>query len=138
MSDTSYQIRVLKQLLSLLAKEDVRSRDKKSKDPSDSSLNQAKEVLSNLAGLAGKGKDELVQSICREIGQATAAVLKEPLAQLLKDRKLQVTIEFVPVKNEKEKFSKTKKTGQNRDKERDHGKASAPSKGNASSHSRHR
>jgi hypothetical protein len=114
MSDSSYQIRVLKQLLSLLAKEEG-SKDK-TKDSSEGYAGSAKEVLYNLAGLAGKGKDELVQSICREIGQATAAVLKEPLAQLLKDRKLQVTIEFVPVKNDedkdraKEKFSKRKKT----------------------------
>ncbi|MES2744328.1 MAG: hypothetical protein V4655_02830 [Bdellovibrionota bacterium] len=101
MSDSGYQVRVLKQLLSLLAKEEG-SKDK-SKDAGESYTGSAKEVLSNLAGLAGKGKDELIQSICREIGQATAAVLKEPLAQLLKDRKLQVTIEFVPVKNDKEK-----------------------------------
>ncbi|MBC7658216.1 MAG: hypothetical protein H7249_00755 [Chitinophagaceae bacterium] len=101
MSDSGYQNRVLKHLLALLAKED-------GKDESSSS--SAKEVLSTLAGLAGKGKDELVQSICREIGQATAAVLKEPLAQLLKDRKLQVTIEFVPVKNDKEKPRSSKKT----------------------------
>ena len=108
MTDSGYQIRVLKQLLSLLAKEES-TKDKSSKDSSDTYAGGAKEVLSNLAGLAGKGKDELIQSICREIGQATAAVLKEPLAQLLKDRKLQVTIEFVPVKNDKEKSPKPKK-----------------------------
>ena len=109
MTDSGYQIRVLKQLLSLLAKEES-TKDKSSKDSSDTYAGGAKEVLSNLAGLAGKGKDELIQSICREIGQATAAVLKEPLAQLLKDRKLQVTIEFVPVKNDKEKSPKAKKS----------------------------
>lgn len=92
MSDSGYQNRVLKHLAALLAKEDGKD---------EGATSSAKEVLSTLAGLAGKGKDELVQSICREIGQATAAVLKEPMAQLLKDRKLQVTIEFVPVNNDK-------------------------------------
>lgn len=109
MSDSGYQMRVLKQLLSLLAKEE-NGKNKSSKDSNDTYTGGAKEVLFNLAGLAGKGKDELIQSICREIGQATAAVLKEPLAQLLKDRKLQVTIEFVPVKNAKEKSPKPKKS----------------------------
>lgn len=113
MSDSSYQLRLLKQLLSLLAKEET-TKSKTSKEDGESYASGAKEVLSNLAGLAGKGKDELIQSICREIGQATAAVLKEPLAQLLKDRKLQVTIEFVPVKNDKEKPQKPKKSGRAR------------------------
>ena len=97
MTDSSYQNRVLKLLATMLAKDE---------DRSESSSSSAKEVLSTLAGLAGKGKDELVQSICREIGQATAAVLKEPLAQLLKDRKLQVTIELVPVNNDEEPQSR--------------------------------
>ncbi len=101
MSDSGYQNRVMKLLATMLVKDE---RD-------EGSSSSAKEVLLSLAGLAGKGKDELVQSICREIGQATAAVLKEPLAQLLKDRKLQVTIEFVPVNNDessapKSRFSK--------------------------------
>lgn len=99
MSDSGYQNRILKHLAALLAKED-------GKDEGSSS--SAKDLLLTLAGLAGKGKDELVQSICREIGQATAAVLKEPLAQLLKDRKLQVTIEFVPVNNNNDKVSTEK------------------------------
>ncbi len=101
MSDSSYQSRVLKHLATLLAKEEGKEEGLSS---------SAKELLSMLAGLAGKGKDELVQSICREIGQATAAVLKEPLAQLLKDRKLQVTIEFVPVNNEQKQARSSKKT----------------------------
>ena len=74
MSDSGYQNRVLRHLAALLAKEEGKE---------EGATSSAKEVLSALAGLAGKGKDELVQSICREIGQATAAVLKEPLAQLL-------------------------------------------------------
>lgn len=110
MADSSY--RVLRQLLSLLAKEE----NSKRKSPKDSDQSGdgygagAKEVFSNLAGLAGKGKDELIQILCREIGQATASVLKEPLAQLLKDKKLQLTIEFVPVKNDEKKSSGSKKS----------------------------
>ena len=44
----------------------------------------------------GKSKDEIVQVLCREIGVATAAVLKEPLNQVLENRKLQITMELVP------------------------------------------
>ncbi len=110
MTDSSYQIRVLKQLLSLIAKEESGSRDRSSKEAQESYAASAKELWSTLSGLAGKGKGELIQIIGREIGLATAAVLKEPLAQLLKDRKLQVTIEFVPVKNEKEKSAKSKRS----------------------------
>ncbi len=100
MSDSGYQNRVLKHLAALLAKEEGREEG--------GTTSSAKDVLTTLAGLAGKGKDELIQSICREIGQATAAVLKEPLAQLLKDRKLQVTIELVPVMNNNDKVSPAK------------------------------
>lgn len=103
MSDSGYQLRLLKQLLSLLAKEESSSGRSKDKESGDGYASGAKDMFSNLAGLAGKGKDELIQSICREIGLATAAVLKEPIAHLLKDRKLQVTIEFVPVKNNNDK-----------------------------------
>ena len=59
-------------------------------------LKGARELLSNLANWAGKGKDEIVQLICREIGYATAAVLKEPITQILKDKKLQLTLELIP------------------------------------------
>lgn len=62
----------------------------------DNSLSSAKEFLSAMASLAGQGKDELVQVICREIGTATAMVLKEPLAKLLEDKRIQITIELVP------------------------------------------
>lgn len=60
----------------------------------------ARELIGALASWAGKGKDEVVQTLCREIGQAVAAVLKEPLNQVLENKKLQFTIEFVPKKNE--------------------------------------
>ena len=59
---------------------------------------------------AGKGKDELVQILCREIGIATAAVFKEPLSQVLENRKLQITFEFVPKDEEPAKKVKTTKS----------------------------
>ena len=76
-----------------------------------------KDLISSLASLAGKGKDEVVQILCREIGLATAAIWKEPLAQILENRKLQITFEFVPKADEEpkskpssKKKSKKKKT----------------------------
>ena len=66
-------------------------------------LPKGKEFLASLASWAGKGKDELVQLICREIGVATAAILKEPLTQLLENRKLQFTVELVPTETPNKK-----------------------------------
>lgn len=62
----------------------------------DVNLKGAKDLLGSLAGWAGKGKDEVVQLVCREIGNAMAGVLKEPIAQVLEGRKLQMTLELVP------------------------------------------
>lgn len=62
----------------------------------DVNLKGAKDLIGSLAGWAGKGKDEIVQLVCREIGNAMAGVLKEPIAQVLEGRKLQLTIELVP------------------------------------------
>lgn len=53
-------------------------------------------LLQALFARAGKGKDEVVQIIAREIGMAVAAMLKEPLSQLAKHQKLQISFEFVP------------------------------------------
>lgn len=74
-------------------------------------LKFGKEFISNLANMAGKGKDEIVQIICREIGLATAAVLKEPVSQILKDKKLQLTLELVPKSDETSQSKKTKASG---------------------------
>ena len=68
----------------------------------------ARELLSMAAGWAGKGKDEIVQILCREIGMAVAAVIKEPLTQVLENRKLQISMELVP-KEESEEPAPTKK-----------------------------
>jgi hypothetical protein len=55
---------------------------------------------------AGKGKDELIQTLGREIGLAWAAVLKEPLQKIVDNRSLQITIELVP----RDKTQKSEKT----------------------------
>lgn len=56
----------------------------------------ARALISALFARAGKGKDEVVQIIAREIGVAVAAMLREPLSQLAKHQKLQISFEFVP------------------------------------------
>lgn len=67
----------------------------------DMNLKSAKDLLGSLAALAGKGKDEIAQIVCREIGNAMANVLKEPITQVLRGRKLQVTLELVETKESK-------------------------------------
>jgi hypothetical protein len=57
-----------------------------------------RELLGVAASWAGKGKDEVIQMVCREIGIATAAVLKEPLTQVVENQKLLITLEFSPKK----------------------------------------
>lgn len=90
-----------KQLLLLLLKN-------ASTNPID--LKVGKDFFGNLSSWAGKGKDELVQLICREIGLATAAVLKEPVSQMLSDKKLQLTLELVPKESEKKRRAKESKS----------------------------
>jgi hypothetical protein len=77
-------------------------------DANGRSLFALREVISTLASLAGKGKDEIVQMISREIGNAVAAALKEPMRQAMKDKKLRMTIEFVPQESSKNDHKKTK------------------------------
>lgn len=77
----------------------------------DLNLRGAKDVLGAVASIAGKGKDEVVQIVCREIGYAIANMLKEPVTQILNGRKLQMTIELVPAQEKKSSKKKnTKKT----------------------------
>lgn len=75
-------------------------------------LKTAKALINALAGWAGKGKDEIIQVLCREIGIAVAAVLKEPLNQVLENRKLRVSLELVPKTEAKPTAKKTPKTKQ--------------------------
>jgi len=65
-------------------------------DGSGSSTGTIKELISSLASLAGKGKDEIVQIISREIGIAVAGVVKEPLTSILESKKVTITIELTP------------------------------------------
>jgi len=70
-----------------------------------------KDILGTVASIAGKGKDEVVQLLCREIGQAVAAMLKEPLTQVIENRKLRISLEFVP-RNEQDRskgYAKSKR-----------------------------
>ncbi len=53
-------------------------------------------LIAALFARAGKSKDELVQTIAREIGLTVAAMLKEPLSQIAKHQKLQISFELVP------------------------------------------
>ncbi len=69
------------------------------RDP-DGGLAGPKEFLGALASWAGKGRDELLHMICKEIGEATASVLKEPLHELMKTKKLQITIELLAIEDE--------------------------------------
>jgi hypothetical protein len=69
------------------------------RDP-DGGLAGPKEFLGALASWAGKGRDELLHMICKEIGQATASVLQEPLHELMKTKKLQITIELLAIEDE--------------------------------------
>lgn len=55
----------------------------------------AKELINSTIKSAGKSKDELVQILGREIGLAWAAVLKEPIEDLLNGKSLQITVELV-------------------------------------------
>ena len=65
------------------------------RDPADDSKN-ARDLIVTLLSRAGKGKDEIVQILAREIGVAIAAMLRGPLSELAKHQKLQITFEFVP------------------------------------------
>ncbi len=72
-----------------------------------------RDLLGALASWGGKGKDEIVQVLCREIGVATAAILKEPINQVLEARKLQITLELIPKPDDK-RLKKKKKTTRKR------------------------
>ena len=68
----------------------------------------AREMLISLLSKAGKGKDEVIQVLGREIGLALAAVLAKPLEQMTETKRVRITIELVP------KGKKPKKTTSSR------------------------
>lgn len=65
-------------------------------DQTSVNLNSLRDTLLTFVSLAGKGKDEVLQILARETGAAIAALLRQPLADLAKHNRLQVTIELVP------------------------------------------
>jgi 5-carboxymethyl-2-hydroxymuconate isomerase len=67
-----------------------------------------RDTVASLATLAGKGKDEIVQMISREIGQAVAGVIKEPILEIIRERKLQITIELKDAEDKPQSGSKKK------------------------------
>ena len=67
-----------------------------------------RDVLSTVAQIAGKGKDDVVNILCKEIGVAIAAMLKEPLNDVLETKELRVSFELVS-KNKDSADKTTKK-----------------------------
>ena len=62
---------------------------------SDRDAMNARALLQAIGSWAGKGKDEVVQILAREVGIAIAAMLKEPVTQILENRRLQITLDLV-------------------------------------------
>lgn len=102
-TETQKKERRIRQLISFVLK---------GNDSSDKAFDMPtiRDLLGALASWGGKGKDEVVQALCREIGVATAAILKEPVNQVLEARKLQITLELIPKPAEKGRKKKKKKT----------------------------
>ena len=59
-------------------------------------LKTAKDLVGALAEWAGKGKDEVLQIVSKEIGVALANVLREPVAEAMRKKRLKITLEFGP------------------------------------------
>jgi hypothetical protein len=71
--------------------------------------NLTRDIVINFLSKAGKGKDEFVQVLGREIGLALAAVLEKPLSQLAENNRISVTIELEPKDRLKKKRSTSKR-----------------------------
>lgn len=65
------------------------------------------DFVNALFNKAGRGKDELIQILGKEIGSALAAMLKEPLNDIIKDKKISMSIEIV---DKKPKITRQKKS----------------------------
>ena len=70
--------------------------------------NPKKDLISLVTSLAGRGKDDIIQLLSREIGQAFGTVFKELLGKAMEGKKLNVTIELVPKDHKNPKPSKKK------------------------------
>ena len=69
--------------------------DFEDEDLSSSDAVSARALLQAIGTWAGKGKDEIVQILAKEVGVAVAAMLKEPVTQILENRQLQITLDLV-------------------------------------------
>ena len=70
--------------------------------------NGTRDLLIGLLSKAGKGKDEFVQILGREIGLALAAVLSKPLEQMTETKRIRITVELVPKTKKSAKSSRSK------------------------------
>ena len=64
-------------------------------DIGDTDAVSARALLQAVGTWAGKGKEEIVQILAKEVGVAVAAMLKEPVTQILENRQLQITLDLV-------------------------------------------
>jgi hypothetical protein len=55
----------------------------------------ARDVINQVLSRAGKSKDDIIQILGREIGIALAAMLREPLEQLVESKKIRISVELV-------------------------------------------
>lgn len=111
---------VLRSLIaSVTTRIDPRSGEK-TDDSAGIDARTAKDLIGMIATWAGKGKDEIVQVLCREIGVAIAAVVKEPLEQVLEDKRLVISFELAPKSRqaESEPSRKKKKTARTKSKKK--------------------
>lgn len=100
-----------------------------------------RDLISSTLDRAGKGKDELVRVLGREIGLAFAAVLAEPLAKLVANRKLQITMELVEraegqeegSSKESSSYATSKRAKTTEEKKRTSGSSKGQSEGSGSS-----
>lgn len=76
---------------------------------SKSEASAARDLLITLIAKAGKGKDEVIQVLGREIGTALVALLKQPVQELFRNQRLQITLELVPKSGESSQKSPRKK-----------------------------
>lgn len=71
-------------------------------------LSSAKDILNTTLSWAGKSKDDFIQMVSREAGQALAQALEGPIKEILKDQKIHMTFELKP-KKEKTSSSRGRK-----------------------------
>jgi hypothetical protein len=65
-------------------------------DQTSVNLAVLRDTLLTFVARAGKGKDEVLQTLARETGAAIASLLKQPLKDLVLNHRVKVTIELVP------------------------------------------